>query len=81
MSDVGTVEPGADPKPPSPVRDRDVLAVLAGVVAAVLLANLLSAAVPGADAVLAGAPVLVIVLLGGTALVMLRVLGRHAGGR
>lgn len=51
-------------------RDRDVLLLMAGLVVGVLAANLLSAAVPGLDVVLARAPVLVLVLLAGTALVL-----------
>lgn len=81
MTDRGTLEPGRDPEPRVRVRDRDVLALLVGVVIAVLLANVLSAAVPGVDAVLASAPVLVIVLIAGTALVLLRALGGHTGRR
>ncbi len=49
--------------------------LLTGVVVGVLAANLLSAAVPGLDQVLAGAPVLVL-LLGATALVLVRALRR-----
>ena len=58
------------------VRDRDVLLLMGGVVIGVLAANLLSAAVPGIDSILAGAPVLVLLLLGGTALVLLGAIRR-----
>ncbi|CAN5762366.1 hypothetical protein BH24CHL8_BH24CHL8_09000 [soil metagenome] len=58
------------------VRDRDVLLLMAGVVAAVLAANLLSAAVPGLDRLLAGVPILVMLLLGGTVIVLMRALRR-----
>lgn len=60
----------------SRVRDRDVLAVMAAVVVAVLAANVLSASIPGLDAMLARAPVLVILLLAGTTFVLLRALRR-----
>ncbi len=45
------------------VRDRRVLALLAGCVLVVLGADVLSALVPGLDPLVAGAPVLVVVLV------------------
>lgn len=81
MSEREPGEPGPHPDEAPRVRDRDVLAVLASVVAAVLVANVLSASVPEADAVLAAAPVVVIVLLCVTALVLLRAMGRGARRR
>jgi hypothetical protein len=58
------------------VRDRDVLLLMGGVVIGVLAANLLSAAVPEIDSILTGAPILVLLLLGGTALVLLGAIRR-----
>lgn len=58
------------------VRDRDVLLLMAGLVVAVLATNVLSAAIPGLDAALAGAPILVLLLLGGTAVVLAGVIRR-----
>jgi len=58
------------------VRDRDVVLLMAGVVVCVLAANLLSAIVPGLDVVLARVPILVLVLLAGTALVLVAALRR-----
>jgi len=57
-------------------RDRDVLLLMSGVVVGVLAANLLSAAVPGLDVALARAPILVLVLVAGTALVLAGALRR-----
>jgi hypothetical protein len=57
-------------------RDRDVLLLMSGVVVVVLAANLLSAAVPGLDVALARAPILVLVLVAGTALVLAGALRR-----
>ena len=71
-----TGQPPPDERTPGRVRDRDVVVLLTGVVVGVLAANLLSAAVPGLDQVLAGAPVLVLLLLGATALVLVRALRR-----
>lgn len=75
MSERKGSERGLPPTAEARVRDRDVMAVLASVVAVVLLANVLSALVPEADAILAAAPIVVIVLLSGTALVLLRAIG------
>ena len=52
-------------------RDRRVILVLALVVLAILALNVVSAVVPGMDALLASVPVIVAVLLGGTLLVMI----------
>ena len=52
------------------VRDRDVLLLLAVVVGLILGVNVLSGVVPGMDQLLAGAPVLVIVLVLATGLVL-----------
>lgn len=56
------------------IRDRDVLLLLAAVVAVVLVANLVSALVPGLDNVLAVAPILVVVLIVGTGYILFRTL-------
>lgn len=58
------------------VRDRRVLLLLAACVAVVLGANVLSGLVPGMDAFLSEVPVLVIVLVAGTAAVLLWSVGR-----
>lgn len=58
------------------VRDRRVLLLLALCVALVLGANVLSGLVPGVDAFLSHVPVLVIVLVAGTAGVLLWSVGR-----
>jgi hypothetical protein len=54
-----------------------VLLLLAGCVAVVLGANLLSALIPGVDAFLSKVPVLVIVLVVGTVGVLLWSVGRR----
>ena len=59
------------------VRDRDVLILLGLVVAAVLVANVIAAMVPGVDAMLAGAPLVVILLIAVTVIVLFRALRRH----
>lgn len=58
------------------VRDRDVLLLMAGLVVGVLALNVSSAAIPGMDAILARAPILVLLLLGGTGLVLMRAIRR-----
>lgn len=58
------------------VRDRDVLLLMAALVVAVLAANLLSAAVPGLDALLAGAPILVLLMIGVTCFVLVGTIRR-----
>ena len=55
---------------PRSVRDRDVLLLMALVVAVVLIANVLSAVIPGMDNVIAHVPVLLIVLVAGTCAVL-----------
>ena len=62
------------------VRDRDVLLLAAGIVVAVLAANLLSAAVPPLDRLLQVAPILVIGLVLGTVVVLARALVRTRRG-
>lgn len=59
------------------VRDRDVVAVMALVVVAVLAFNVASAMIPGMDGLLSGAPVLVLVLIVSTAAVLVRSVGRR----
>ena len=59
------------------VRDRRVLLLLALVVLVVLGADLLSALIPGMDTLLSKVPVLVIVLVAGTAVVLYWSLGRR----
>ncbi|CAN5581915.1 hypothetical protein BH23CHL8_BH23CHL8_06230 [soil metagenome] len=58
------------PEPASSIRDGRVLALLAAIVVAVLGLNIVSAFVPGLDAALAGLPIVVGVLVGGTLLVL-----------
>ena len=52
------------------VRDRRVLLLLGGVVAVVLGLDVASALIPGMDRILAGVPLVVVVLIGGTLLVL-----------
>ena len=58
-------------------RDRDVLLIAAIVVGGVLGLNLLTAAVPGLDALLARLPVIVILMVAVTTLVLVRAVGRR----
>jgi len=51
---------------PRSVRDRDVLLLMALVVAVVLIANVLSAVIPGMDNVIAHVPVLLVLLVAST---------------
>lgn len=53
-------------------RDRQVVLVLAALVAAVLVVNVLSALVPGMDGALASAPIIVLILVIGTVFVLVR---------
>ena len=64
-------------------RDRDVLLLAAGIVLAVLAANLLSAAIPPLDRLLQVAPILVIGLVIATVVVLARALvrARRSDGR
>jgi hypothetical protein len=55
-------------------QDRRVVVLIGLLVAAVLLASLVSALLPGVDAALASAPIIVTALVAGTVLVMARVL-------
>ena len=61
---------------PAP-RDRRVVLLLAGLVALVLVVNVVSAFVPGMDVALATAPVIVFILVVGTVLVLVRAIGRR----
>jgi hypothetical protein len=54
--------------------DRRVLIVLSLVVTVILALNVASALVPGMDGLLASVPVIVAILVGGTIVVMVRVL-------
>ena len=49
---------------------------MAALVVGILLINLVSALVPGVDGALASLPVVVLILVGGTALILLRTLRR-----
>jgi hypothetical protein len=64
-------------EPTRSVRDRHVLALLAAIVAGILALNVVSAVVPGLDAALAGLPVVVGVLVGGTLLVVVSAFRRR----
>jgi hypothetical protein len=55
---------------------RTVILLVAALVAAVLGVNLLSALIPGLDGVLASLPLVVLVLVGGTTVVLGRTLRR-----
>jgi hypothetical protein len=72
--------PESQPQPQQPSttrrgpRDRDVLILMAAVVVVVLVANLISAVVPGMDQALAVLPVLVILLIIGTIYILFRAL-------
>jgi hypothetical protein len=57
-------------------RARTVILLVAALVAAVLGVNLLSALIPGLDGVLASLPLVVLVLVGGTTVVLGRTLRR-----
>jgi hypothetical protein len=65
-------------QPEGAPRDRRVFLVIGTVVLGLLLLGLVSAFVPGMDGALAAAPVVVIVLVVGTAVVLVRAL-RGAG--
>jgi hypothetical protein len=54
-----------------------VLGLLAGIVAGALALNLVSALVPGLDAALAGLPIIIGLLVGGTLVVLLGGLRRR----
>jgi hypothetical protein len=55
-------------------QDRRVVVLIGLLVGAVLLASLVSALLPGVDAALASAPIVVTALVAGTVLVMARAL-------
>lgn len=57
-------------------RARTVVLLVAALVAAVLGANLLSALIPGLDGALASVPLIVLLLVGGTTVVLGRTLRR-----
>ena len=57
-------------------RARTVVLLVAALVAAVLGANLLSALIPGLDGALASVPLIVLILVGGTTVVLGRTLRR-----
>jgi hypothetical protein len=57
-------------------RVRTVVLLVAALVAAVLGANLLSALIPGLDGAMASMPLVVLVLVGGTTVVLGRTLRR-----
>jgi hypothetical protein len=57
-------------------RDRVVVLSIVVLVVLVLAVNLVSAAVPGMDGVLASWPIVVLILVGGTVLVLARSLRR-----
>ena len=61
---------------PRRVRDRDVLMLMAGVVVAVLVVNVLSGVIPGMDRLFASAPVLIIAMVAVSALVLWGVVRR-----
>lgn len=61
---------------PRRVRDRDVLVLMAGVVAFVLVLNVASSLVPGMDRLFASAPVLIVALLAISGLVLWGVVRR-----
>jgi hypothetical protein len=57
-------DPGASP------RDRRVFLVIAVLVVAILIINVVSALVPGMDGALASMPIVVAILVGGTVIVL-----------
>lgn len=61
---------------PRRVRDRDVLLLMAGVVAVVLAVNVLSGVIPGMDRLFASAPVLIVGMLAVSGLVLWGVVRR-----
>ncbi len=63
---------------PRRVRDRDVLLLMAGVVAVVLVLNVVSGLIPGMDRLFASAPVLIIAMVAISGLVLWRVVRRPA---
>jgi hypothetical protein len=61
-------------QPQGAPRDRRVLLVMAVLVIAILVINVISAMVPGMDGALASMPIIVAVLVGGTLLILVRAL-------
>ena len=61
---------------PRRVRDRDVLLLMAGVVAVVLALNVLSGVIPGMDRLFASAPVLIVAMVAVSGVVLWRVVRR-----
>jgi len=66
-------------QPQRPPRDRRVLLIVGALVVGILAASLVSAFVPGIDATLAAAPIVIGVLLVGTAVVLVRSLRGRSG--
>lgn len=64
-------------EPAGSVRDRRVLGLLAAIVVGILALNVVSAVLPGLDAALAGLPIVVGILVGGTLLVLLSAFRRR----
>jgi hypothetical protein len=58
------------------VADRRVLGLIAALVVAVLILNVVSAFVPGMDGTLAGVPVIMAILAVGTVVILVRALRR-----
>jgi hypothetical protein len=57
-------------------RDRRVVLVIALLVIAILVINVVSALVPGMDGALASMPIVVAILVGGTLVILVRALRR-----
>lgn len=57
-------------------RDRRVVALIGALVLAILAINVVSALVPGFDGALASLPIIVMILVGGTLLILARTLRR-----
>jgi hypothetical protein len=57
-------------------RDRRVVLVIGALVAVILVVNIISALVPGIDGALASLPIVVLILVVGTALILARSLRR-----
>ena len=59
-------------RPDQAPRDRKVVMLLASLVIVVLVINVISAVVPGMDGALASMPIVVLILVGGTLLMLYR---------
>ena len=57
-------------------RDRRVVLVIGALVAVILVVNIISALVPGIDGALASLPIVMLILVVGTALILARSLRR-----